>query len=135
MANHFKVGIAAIGTIFNYMYGGWSALLIALVIFVALDYATGCMAAAVTTGLNSKVGRAGIARKAFIFVIVAAAHVVDGVIGEGSIIRDAVIWFYLANELISIVENGGRMGAPIPPAITQAIAVLKGKTGTEKDVI
>lgn len=122
-----KGSIAVIGTGLSYAYGGWNALLVALVVFVVIDYLTGIMAAAVHGQLSSKVGLVGIAKKVFIFVIVAIGHIVDGVLGEGSLIRDAVIFFYLSNELLSILENGGKFGAPIPPIIKQAVEVLRGK--------
>lgn len=79
--------------------------------------------------LESNVGMFGIARKVFIFAMVSVAHLVDGVLGDGHLFRDAVAFFYIANELLSIIENGGKLGAPIPPAIRQAIEVLKGKGG------
>jgi hypothetical protein len=62
--------------------------------------------------------------------MVSVAHLVDGVLGDGHLFRDAVAFFYIANELLSIIENGGRLGAPIPPVIRQAIEVLKGKGGS-----
>jgi toxin secretion/phage lysis holin len=83
-----------------------------------------------TGKLESNVGMFGIARKVFIFAMVSVAHLVDGVLGDGHLFRDAVAFFYIANELLSIIENGGKLGAPIPPVIRQAIDVLKGKGGT-----
>ena len=82
-----------------------------------------------TGKLESNVGMFGIARKVFIFAMVSVAHLVDGVLGDGHLFRDAVAFFYIANELLSIIENGGKLGAPIPPVIRQAIEVLKGKGG------
>ncbi|KAF4324796.1 hypothetical protein G195_001011 [Phytophthora kernoviae 00238/432] len=101
-----------------------------LLVFVILDYLTGIAAAGMTGKLESNVGMFGIARKVFIFAMVSVAHLVDGVLGDGHLFRDAVAFFYIANELLSIIENGGRLGAPIPPVIRQAIEVLKGKGGT-----
>lgn len=130
MENIIKSAIAFVGSAATYLYGGWDALIIALVVFVAADYVTGIAAAAYQGKLSSSVGLRGIAKKVFIFVVVALGHVVDVTLGNThTLIRDAVIYFYLANELISILENGGKMGAPIPPVITQAIEVLKGKSG------
>lgn len=130
MENIVKTAAAVIGAAISYLYGGWDALIIALVVFVAADYVTGIAAAAYQGKLSSSVGLRGIAKKVFIFVVVALGHVVDMTLGNtNTLIRDAVIYFYLANELISILENGGKMGAPIPPVITQAIEVLKGKSG------
>src|SRR5690554_7660952 len=102
-----KGSIALIGAGISYVYGGWNALLVALVIFVIFDYLTGILAAAVHGQLSSKVGLTGIAKKVFIFVMVAIGSIVDSVLGEGTFTRDLVIFFYLANELLSIIENGG----------------------------
>ncbi len=99
----------------------------ALLCFVIADYITGIIAAGTLGGLSSKVGLKGIAKKVFIFIIVALAHLVDGVMGDSHLIRDATTFFYMANELLSIIENGGKMGVPIPPMIKNAVEVLKGK--------
>ncbi|MFD0588838.1 holin family protein [Paenibacillus sp. GCM10027627] len=125
-----KSTIAALGAAITFLYGGWDALIIALVAFVAFDYITGIAAAAVQGKLSSGAGLKGIARKMFIFVVVALGHIVDVTLGnENTLIRDAIIYFYLANELLSILENGGKLGAPIPPVIKQAVEVLKGRSG------
>ncbi|WP_419892584.1 phage holin family protein [Paenibacillus xylanexedens] len=114
----------------SYFFGGWSVVLGVLLFFVILDYLTGIAAAGMSGKLESNVGMFGIARKVFIFAMVSVAHLVDGVLGDGHLFRDAVAFFYIANELLSIIENGGKLGAPIPPVIRQAIEVLKGKGGT-----
>lgn len=121
--------VAVWSTTASYFFGGWSGVLGVLLVFVALDYMTGFAAAAMTGTLKSNTGLFGIARKVFIFAMVSVAHLVDGVLGDGHLFRDAVAFFYIANELLSIIENGGKLGAPIPPAIRQAIEVLKGKGG------
>lgn len=129
----FKSALAAAGGAVSYLFGGWSGVLGVLLVFVVLDYLSGMAAAAVEGKLASSTGMIGITRKIGIFVLVAIGHLVDGLLGEGHLIRDAAIWFYSANELLSIIENGGRIGVPIPPAIRQAIEVLQGK-GTGKGV-
>jgi toxin secretion/phage lysis holin len=104
---------------------------------VIIDYVTGLFAAAVEgkkgtgPGLKSKIGLIGIARKVFIFAMVAVSHLIDGVLGDSHLFRDAVAYFYMENELRSILENGGRLGVPIPPVIRQAVEVLKSKSGKE----
>ncbi|WP_426334249.1 phage holin family protein [Paenibacillus silvae] len=123
----WKWGIALMSSSASYFFGGWSGVLGVLLVFVILDYLTGIAAAGMTGKLESNVGMFGIARKVFIFAMVSVAHLVDGVLGDGHLFRDAVAFFYIANELLSIIENGGKLGAPIPPAIRQAIEVLKGK--------
>lgn len=124
----FKIIIAGGGACISYLYGGWSSLLGILLAFVAIDYVTGVAAAAIEGQLSSNVGLKGIAKKVFIFVIVAVAHLVDSSLGDGHIFRDATIFFYVANELLSILENAGRAGVPIPPIIQQAIEILRGKS-------
>ncbi|MFL0372639.1 phage holin family protein [Paenibacillus amylolyticus] len=126
----WKWGIALMSSSVTYFFGGWSGVLGVLLVFVILDYLTGIVAAGMSGKLESNVGMFGIARKVFIFAMVSVAHLVDGVLGDGHLFRDAVAFFYIANELLSIIENGGKLGAPIPPVIRQAIEVLKGKGGT-----
>jgi toxin secretion/phage lysis holin len=123
----FKSAVAAGGAAISYFYGGWSALLGILLTFVVIDYITGVLASATEGRLSSAIGAKGIAKKVLIFVIVAVAHLVDTSLGEAHVFRDATIFFYLANELLSILENAGRAGLPIPPMITKAVQVLQGK--------
>lgn len=124
----YKTVVTAGGAAASYLFGGWSALLGILVAFVAIDYVTGVMAAAVEGKLSSEVGLKGIAKKVLIFVLVAVANLVDNAVGGGHIVRDATIFFYLANELLSIVENAGRIGLPVPDVVKRAVDVLKGKS-------
>ncbi|MDQ0046054.1 toxin secretion/phage lysis holin [Paenibacillus polymyxa] len=83
-------------------------------------------------GLKSKIGLISIARKVFIFAMVAVSHLIDGVLGDSHLFRDAVAYFYMANELLSIAENGGRLGVPVPSIIRQAVEVLKSKSGEKE---
>lgn len=124
-----KAAAAFAGAILSFLFGGWSALLGVLLVFVATDYVTGFAAAALQGQLSSAVGLRGIAKKVGIFVMVAVAHLVDTTLGEAHLLRDATLFFYLANELLSIVENLGRIGVPIPPVIRRAIGVLQSKSG------
>ncbi len=128
----FKTVVALGGGAASYLFGGWSSLLGILVAFVVIDYISGFVAAGIEGKLASSVGLRGIAKKVFIFVIVAVAHLADQAAGT-SIIRDAAIFFYLANELLSIVENSGRIGLPVPPLITQAVEMLQGKSGVKEE--
>lgn len=123
----FKTIVAVAGAVASYLFGGWSSLLSILLTFIITDYITGMIAGATDGKLSSKIGMKGIAKKVCIFVMVAIAHLVDMAIGDGSIFRDATIFFYLANEVLSITENAGRIGVPIPPAIQKAIAILSDK--------
>ena len=123
--------IAAIGgSLVTYLFGGWSALIKILVAFVVIDYVTGVLAAAYHGKLDSNIGLKGIAKKVFIFIIVACGHLVDNAMGTQDIVRDAAIYFYIANELLSILENAGNVGLPVPDILKNSIDTLKGK---EKD--
>lgn len=130
----FRTIVALGGGAASYLFGGWSSLLGILLAFVAIDYITGFVAAGIEGKLASEVGLKGIAKKIFIFVMVAVGHLVDQAIGPGILpilIRDAAIFFYLANELLSIIENSGRIGLPVPPMITKAVDLLRGKSEVE----
>jgi len=132
MENFFKSVVAIGGAAASYLFGGWSALLSILLTFVAMDYISGVLAAAKEGKLNSNIGLWGIARKVSIFVVVAIGNLVDTALGESHLFRDAAIFFYLANEVLSITENIGRLGAPIPTIIKDAVEVLRNKGGGNK---
>jgi len=124
--------IAAIfGAVSGYLYGEWTPLIAVLVAFVIIDYVSGLLAAAYVSALSSKIGFKGIAKKVMIFAIVAVSHLCDQIIGSKNIIMDATIYFYLANELLSILENAGRTGLPVPKQIKQLIGILKDKEGKQ----
>ena len=126
-------GLAAIpGAAASFLFGGWSALLNILLAFVVIDFISGLAAAGAEGGLKSKTGLIGIARKVFIFAMVAIAHLIDTALGEQHIFRDATIFFYLANELLSILENAGRVGLPVPEPIKNAVEALRRKGGTRE---
>lgn len=105
--------------------------LFVLAVFVVMDYISGVVAASTESGLSSNKGLIGIARKVFIFAVVCVAHQVDTVLGDQHMLRDATMYFYMANESLSIVENVGRIGVPLPPKLIKAIAVLKDKGGAK----
>ncbi|WP_078499624.1 phage holin family protein [Paenibacillus selenitireducens] len=133
METVLKWCVALITSSVTYFYGGWSAVLGALLAFVIFDYITGVVAAGSSGELKSKKGLIGIARKVFIFAMVAVGHLVDGILGDSHMLRDTIAYFYIANEVLSIIENGGRLGVPIPPVIVQAVEVLRGKGGAKND--
>lgn len=128
-----KILIGIGGGAVTFLFGGWSMLLGILLAFVVIDYVTGFIAAAKEGQLNSEIGLWGIASKVIIFGIVAVAHLVDTALGDATLFRDIAIFFYLANELLSITENAGRIGVPVPPKIEQAVQVLKGKSDRNDD--
>ena len=129
MDNVFKMVVAMGGAAASFLFGGWSSLLGVLLTFVVVDYVSGVIAAGLEGSLKSKAGLIGISRKIFIFALVAIAHKIDTALGEQHLFRDATIFFYMANELLSIIENAGRIGLPVPEPIKRAVEVLKSKGG------
>lgn len=129
LENMAKISIAVVGSCASYMWGGWSALMDVLFVLIIVDYISGVIASATEGKLSSKVGMIGIAKKVFIFLLVTVAHKIDVALGNGHMFRDGVIYFYIVNELLSITENGGRMGLPIPPILRKAIEVIQSKGG------
>lgn len=110
-----NIGFAAIGGFLGWLFGGLDGFLYALIIFVVADYFTGVMAAFVQKRLSSEIGFKGIAKKFTIFLLVAIANMIDiDIIQTGNAVRTAVIFFYLSNEGISIIENAAIIGLPIP---------------------
>ena len=126
--NASQLAITAIGGWLGWVLGGWDGFLYALVTFVLTDYLTGLMAAAVEKKLSSEIGFKGIFRKVLIFMLVGIGHILDArVIGDGSVLRTAVIFFYISNEGISIIENAGRIGLPIPQKLKAVLEQLTTK--------
>lgn len=121
----YKTTTAGIGAIFGYFFGGWTVLLQVLLALVIVDYLTGLLASAVEGKLSSRIGYRGIAKKLMIFCLVAVGHLVDKAIGDGSAVQNAIIFFYLGNELLSIIENAGRSGLPVPKQLQNAVEILK----------
>lgn len=122
-----KSFIAAFGGFCGYFFGGWDAVLQILVTMAAIDYITGMIAAGYNGELKSKVGFKGIAKKVVLFLMVGVAAQLDTAFGSNSAIREATIFFFMGNELLSILENAGRMGIPLPQALTNAVEILGGK--------
>ncbi|BDG46080.1 phage holin family protein [Parageobacillus sp. KH3-4] len=123
------LGVSFVGSFVSFLIGGVDLLVIILLCFVIADYVTGLIASAIEGKLSSQVGFRGIVRKILVFVLVAASHLLDIAIGWGNhFIRDAIIFFYIINEFISIVENVGRAGVPLPSFLRKAIELLKDET-------
>lgn len=123
--NTIQIVIAAVGGYIGYFLGGLDGFLYALIAFVIIDYLTGIMVAVLEKRLSSEVGFRGIFKKVLIFSLVAVAHIVDSqLIQTGSAIRTAVIFFYLSNEGISIVENASKIGLPIPEKLKTVLEQL-----------
>lgn len=132
------MGVGVVGSFIASLFGGWDAALMTLVIFMAIDYVTGLIVAGVfkastkseTGALESRAGWKGLCRKGMSLLIVLVAYQLDVVMGS-TFIRDAVIIAFIANETISIIENAGLMGIPVPAVIIKAIDVLKSKAESE----
>ena len=129
-----------IGGWLGYFLGGLDGLLIALIVFMVLDYITGLMCAVIDKKLSSAVGFRGICKKVLILMLVGLANVIDmHVVGTGSALRGAVICFYLSNEGLSLLENAAHIGLPIPDRMKDVLAQLHGRidevdqTDDEKD--
>ena len=120
-----QIAVAALGGWLGYFLGGVDGLLIALIIFMALDYITGLMCAIMDKKLSSAVGFRGICKKVLILMLVGVANILDiHVVGQGSTLRGAVIAFYLSNEGLSLLENAAYIGLPIPDKLREILAQL-----------
>ncbi|QGG47357.1 toxin secretion/phage lysis holin family protein [Heliorestis convoluta] len=125
---YVKMAFAAVGAFLGWFLGSYDGFLYALIMFIVLDYITGLMVAYVTKEISSHIGSKGIFKKVVIFILVGVAQIIDSqIIGEGSVIRTAVIFFYLSNEGISIIENAGKLGLPIPAKLRDSMDQLKDK--------
>ena len=126
--NTMQFIFTVLGGWLGYFLGGCDGLLIALVAFVSIDYVTGVMCAISEKNLSSRVGFKGICRKILIFALVGVANLIDvQVIQTGSILRTAVIFFYLSNEGVSLLENAAHLGLPIPKKLKAVLEQLHDK--------
>lgn len=125
-----QTAFAALGGWLGWFFGGLDGFFYALIAFVVVDYITGLMVAVANKKLSSEVGFKGIFKKVLIFLLVGVGNVVDRqIIGDGSVLRTAVIFFYISNEGISIIENAGYLGLPIPQKLKDVLTQLKCKDG------
>ena len=123
--NMIQFAFAVIGGWLGYFLGGCDGLLYALIAFVVIDYLTGVMCAINDKTLSSEVGFRGICRKVLIFLLVGIANILDvHVIGTGSVLRTAVIFFYISNEGVSLLENAAHLGLPVPQKIKAVLEQL-----------
>ena len=135
--NTIQLIFSAVGGWLGYFLGGCDGLLYALIAFVVIDYITGVMCAIINKQLSSEVGFKGIFRKVLIFLLVGIANIIDvQVIRTGAVLRTAVIFFYISNEGVSLLENAGHLGLPIPEKIKTVLEQLhdraeNGKEGNE----
>lgn len=123
--NAIQLVFAAVGGWLGWFLGGCDGLLYALIAFVVADYVTGVMCAIVDKKLSSEVGFQGIFKKVLIFLLVGVANILDAqVIGAGCVLRSAVIFFYISNEGVSLLENAGHLGLPIPAKLKNVLEQL-----------
>ena len=132
--NFIQVIFAAIGGWLGYFLGGCDGLIYALTAFVVVDYITGVMCAIADKKLSSSVGFKGICRKVLIFILVGIANIIDAqVIKSGSVLRTAVIFFYLSNEGVSLLENAAHLGLPIPNKLNEVLEQLHDRSEKEEN--
>ena len=132
--NTIQLIFAGVGGWLGYFLGGCDGLLYALIAFVAIDYITGVMCAISNHTLSSEVGFKGICRKVLIFLLVGIANILDiQVIGSGSALRTAVIFFYISNEGVSLLENAAHLGLPIPEKIKVVLEQLHDRSTKEEN--
>ena len=123
--NTIQFAFAAIGGWLGWFLGGCDGLLIALILFAVTDYITGFMCAVADKKLSSAVGFKGICKKVLIFLLVGMANILDvNIIGSGSVLRTAAIFFYLSNEGVSLLENAAHLGLPVPNAMKEVLQQL-----------
>lgn len=132
--NMVQLAFAAIGGGLGWFFGEMDGFFYALIAFVVIDYLTGVMCAILDKTLSSNVGFRGIFRKVLIFVMVGIGHVIDTqLIGNGDALRTAVIFFYISNEGVSLLENAAHVGLPVPEKLKDVLAQLHDRTEKKED--
>ena len=132
--NTIQIVFTGIGGWLGYFLGGCDGLLYALLAFVVIDYLTGIMCAINDHTLSSEVGFRGICRKVLIFLLVGIANILDvNIIGSGSVLRTAVIFFYISNEGVSLMENAAHLGLPVPEKIKAVFEQLHDRAEDKED--
>ena len=132
--NVIQFVFTAVGGWLGYFLGGCDGLLYALLAFVVIDYITGVMCAINDKALSSEVGFRGICRKVLIFLLVGIANILDvNVIGTGSVLRTAVIFFYISNEGVSLLENASHLGLPVPQKVKAVLEQLHNRAEDKED--
>ena len=120
-----QLAFTAFGGFLGWFLGGVDGFLYALIAFTVIDYITGVMCAITDKNLSSSIGFKGICRKVLIFTLVGIGNIVDVyVLGQGGVLRTAVIFFYLSNEGVSILENSAHLGLPIPEKLKEVLEQL-----------
>ena len=134
--NGIQIAFTALGGFLGWFLGGADGFLYALIAFVVIDYITGVMCAISDKSLSSEVGFRGICRKVLIFILVGVGNLLDVyILGEAGVLRTAVIFFYLSNEGVSLLENASRLGLPIPEKLKEILQQLHDKGGKDHEPI
>ena len=136
MSSAIKTVSAILCGISGFLFGELDGLMVALIVFICLDYITGLIVGAVTHKLNSQTGFTGLIKKALILIIVAVAHIIDTQIlgGDSSVFRSAACGLYIANEGLSILENCGKLGVPYPQKLREVLEQLRDKKEENENV-
>lgn len=129
-----QIAFTAFGGFLGWFLGGFDGFLHALIAFTVIDYITGVMCAITDNNLSSAVGFKGICRKVLIFTLVGIGNIVDVyVLGQGGVLRTAIIFFYLSNEGVSIMENTAHLGLPIPAKLKEVLEQLHERGGNDNE--
>lgn len=129
-----QIAFTAFGGFLGWFLGGVDGFLYALIAFTVIDYITGVMCAITDKNLSSSIGFKGICRKVLIFTLVGIGNIVDVyVLGQGGVLRTAVIFFYLSNEGVSILENSAHLGLPIPEKLKEVLEQLHDRGGDDNE--
>jgi toxin secretion/phage lysis holin len=129
-----QIAFTAFGGFLGWFLGGVDGFLYALIAFTVIDYITGVMCAITDKNLSSSIGFKGICRKVLIFTLVGIGNIVDVyVLGQGGVLRTAVIFFYLSNEGVSILENSAHLGLPIPEKLKEVLEQLHERGGDDDE--
>lgn len=132
MEKYFNAIVAVLATFFTYIFGSWDLALQVLIVFMVLDYGTGVLYAFLNNQLNSEVGFKGLVKKLMILVVLIIGVMLDRIVGTGTwVFRTLVCYFYIANEGISLLENVGNIGIPIPNKIRNALEQLNNDEESE----
>lgn len=132
--NGIQIAFSALGGFLGWFLGGADGFLYALIAFVVIDYITGVMCAIVDKNLSSEIGFKGICRKVLIFTLVGIGNILDVyVLQDGHVLRMAVIFFYLSNEGVSLLENAGHLGLPIPTKLKEVLEQLHDRSEKEEN--
>ena len=133
VSGFFNAALAAVGAVCGFLFGELNGMLIALIAISVMDYVTGVIAAAVSKTLSSAIGFKGICKKLMLFTLVAVANIIDTQVIGGSALRTAVIFVFIANEGLSIIENSAEMGVPIPQKLKDVLAQIRDKGENTKE--